>query len=423
MQRIACTPRPNWQQLIIDNGLVYSKSHRPDGTEYDYWREDRLYTFSSLEISILEGATRTLFDMCVEAGDYIVSNPDIMRKMLIPDFTWAQVIKTWNDDPAFQSIYGRFDLCFGEDGSVKVYEFNADTPTCLTETLVQWDWRTAVMTNDDQWNSVWEKLVEGWKRNLTLIEQKLGRKPVVYFAYSSFEESGEDAFNTASLMLACQEAGYATKLIHMEDIELGDADKRFYHGDGEDRAHIDVIFKLYPWEFMVHEKWGREIFRDMERRDGTIWIEAPYKMLWSNKGLMAVLWKLFGDPKSPSYDPEKAAYLIPTWFEGEQPKNLKTYVRKPLLGREGANVEIVINGVKTVEVPGDYGDAWIIQEFTPLPEFEDEEGKAWHPVIGAWVIDGDPAGMAIRESEGYVTDNLSYFSPHSIFDARPPAGY
>ncbi len=433
MQRINSTPRPNWEDIVRGQGLVYSKSHKPDGTVYQYWQEGRYYAFASDEITILEGATATLFDMCVEAGDYIVGNPEIMRKMGIPEFAWPQIIKTWNDEPAYQSVYGRFDFCFDGVNPPKAYEFNADTPTCLTESLVQWDWRTDVKPTEDQWNSIWEKLVAGWTRNLALIEKKLGFKPKVYFAYSSYEESGEDAFNTATLMFACQEAGYETELIFVEDIELGENDKRFYHGDGQDRTHIDVIFKLYPWEFIVYEDFGKAIFADMERigkrnaigeyAGGTIWIEAPYKMLWSNKGLMAVLWKLFGDSASPSYDPEKARFLIPTWFEGEQPPDLKTYVRKPLLGREGANVEIVIDGVKSVEIPGDYGDSWVIQEFTPLPTFNDESGTPWHPVIGAWVIDGDPAGMALRESHGYVTDNLSYFAPHTIYDAAPPAGY
>jgi glutathionylspermidine synthase len=35
------------------------------------------------------------------------------------------------------------------------------------------------------------------------------------------------------------------------------------------------------------------------------------------------------------------------------------------------------------------------------------------------VVDGEPAGLGIRESDGLITDNLSYFVPHTI-DYRPP---
>jgi glutathionylspermidine synthase len=33
-------------------------------------------------------------------------------------------------------------------------------------------------------------------------------------------------------------------------------------------------------------------------------------------------------------------------------------------------------------------------------------------VIGSWVIDGEAAGMGIRESDGPVTNNTSRFVPH-----------
>ncbi|MBL0218756.1 MAG: glutathionylspermidine synthase family protein [Myxococcales bacterium] len=35
-----------------------------------------------------------------------------------------------------------------------------------------------------------------------------------------------------------------------------------------------------------------------------------------------------------------------------------------------------------------------------------------HPVIGSWVIGGEPAGIGIRETAGYVTNNVARFVPH-----------
>jgi glutathionylspermidine synthase len=43
-------------------------------------------------------------------------------------------------------------------------------------------------------------------------------------------------------------------------------------------------------------------------------------------------------------------------------------------------------------------------------------------VLGAWVVDGEPAGLGIRESDGLVTDNLSFFVPHTIDFTAPQAG-
>ncbi len=425
MQRCAGRPRQDWENIILTDGLVYSPTRKPNGTIMQYWKESAFYSVPLDEVLMLERAAVEIFDMFIAAGDHIVEHPEIMIKMGIPEYAWPQVIKTWNDEPACQSVYGRYDIRFGgldhDDPAMrvpKVYEFNADTPTCLLESAwVQWNWLEHTGQGTDQWNSMLERLTQAWTRNLGLIEQRLGHKPLVHFACSSEEESGEDVLNTWYLRDACEDAGYQTKGIFMESIELRD-DGRFYDDDGD---HLDVIFKLYPWEYMVNEPYGEACFRDMDNiglRDesgaysgGTVWIEPPYKMLWSNKGVLAVLWELYGDT-------ELAKYLIPTWFEGEQPAELTDYVRKPLLGREGANVVIYRGGEATLEVPGDYGEeGFVVQEFAPLPEFPDPAGDTTvHPVLGIWMIDGDPAGLAIRESEGFVTDNLSFFVPHSIPD-------
>jgi len=45
----------------------------------------------------------------------------------------------------------------------------------------------------------------------------------------------------------------------------------------------------------------------------------------------------------------------------------------------------------------------------PLPSFEGH-----HPVIGSWVIGGEPAGIGIRETNGLITGNTSMFVPHII---------
>jgi glutathionylspermidine synthase len=41
-------------------------------------------------------------------------------------------------------------------------------------------------------------------------------------------------------------------------------------------------------------------------------------------------------------------------------------------------------------------------------------------VLGAWVVDGEAAGLGIRESDGLITDDLSFFVPHTIDYVRPP---
>jgi len=120
-------------------------------------------------------------------------------------------------------------------------------------------------------------------------------------------------------------------------------------------------------------------------------------MILSNKAILAVLWELFPD----------CPYLLPTYFEK---KNLLNYARKPLLSREGANIDLVINNTTLLQTSGEYGEeGYIYQQLFELPAYEGN-----YPVIGSWVIGQEPAGIGIRESDGLITNNLSRFVPHLI---------
>ena len=205
--------------------------------------------------------------------------------------------------------------------------------------------------------------------------------------------------NVAYVQDTAAQAGHPTRSLAVEQIGwnplLGFVDMA-------DR-HIERIFKLYPWEWMVTEPFAQHCLDWMgESVNQTVWIEPIYKMLWSNKGVLPVLWELF--PGHPN--------LLATYFD--HPAHLPEYVRKPLLSREGENIEIFApdHGVR-LETGGDYGaEGFVYQEFAPVPARDGPN----HPVIGAWVVDGEPAGMGIRESDGLITDNLSRFVPHLIED-------
>jgi len=121
-------------------------------------------------------------------------------------------------------------------------------------------------------------------------------------------------------------------------------------------------------------------------------------MLWSNKGILALLWELF--PGHP--------YLLETYRDS--PRNLRDYVKKPLLSREGANIEIHADG-KTIANEGPYGDeGHVYQQLASLSSFD---GR--YPIIGSWyVTDQGPGGIGIRESDTRITDNRSRFVCHVI---------
>ncbi len=90
---------------------------------------------------------------------------------------------------------------------------------------------------------------------------------------------------------------------------------------------------------------------------------------------------------------------------------MTSFARKACLSREGANVQIVRNGEEVERPESAYGDGPVIyQALYDLPLTD-----GGYPVIGSWIVDGEPAGMGIREA-GLVTGNLARFIPHIIQD-------
>ena len=104
--------------------------------------------------------------------------------------------------------------------------------------------------------------------------------------------------------------------------------------------------------------------------------------------------------------------LLPTFFE-DDPKAASlgnSFVRKPLLSREGANIELVCGGMTVAEQKGPYGaEGFIRQALASLPDFSSQ-----HPVLGSWLVDHAPCGLSIREDENPITGNTSRFLPHAI---------
>ena len=299
--------------------------------------------------------------------------------MCIPPEAIPHIIETWEQEPP--ALYGRIDLAY--DGNhLKLLEYNADTPTSLVEASVtQWCWLQDCFPQTDQFNSIHEKLIAKWRDLLPYIKQP------VYFGYEPVEE---DRITIEYLRDTANQASLRSAAIAMHDIGWQAAANQFVDL-GKQPMH--TIFKLYPWETLLKDAFGPHALAAMRQ---TQWIEPIWKMLWSNKALLAILWELF-----PNHE-----LLLPAFLDG--PRDLGSYVRKPFFGREGANVTVSLSGITMESTSGSHAeDAFVYQKYSDLAT----SGRT-HAVLGSWLIDGEPAGIGIRESDGYVTTNTSRFVPH-----------
>ncbi|MDX3194547.1 glutathionylspermidine synthase family protein [Streptomyces sp. MN03-5084-2B] len=388
MYRDRREPRRDWQRIVEEQGLVYGTPARDSsGRVRPYWDESVHYVFEMDEVLSLEADVELLHSMCLEAVDNVVTTEGY-RRFGIPEWVWPHIAESWKrQDP---HVYGRFDLRYDGKSPAKLLEYNADTPTTLLEaSLLQWHWKTDVFPDDDQWNSIHEKLVERW----SFLQDKLPSNEL-HFTWSAADPSGEDNVTTAYLQETAAEAGLDTVGLAIEEIGWDPVLKRFV--DLEE-AQMATVLKLYPWEWVVDEEFGRHAVESLPR---TLWIEPLWKMILSNKTLLAILWENY--PGHPN--------LLPAF--ADDPGLLTEYVRKPKLGREGANVQIVATGYET-QTDGVYGaEGFVYQAFDPLPEFD-----GYRPALGAWIVGDSSAGLGIRETGGLVTDDGAAFVPHRIVES------
>ena len=375
MERNNIDKRPDWQAKVESLGFGFHSTDNP------YWDESAYYSFTASEIEAIEKATVKLYEKCLGAVQHVIDNK-LYAKFHIPEKFIPYIEKTWDDD--HPSVYGRFDLCH-KNGKIKMLEFNADTPTSLYEAgIVQWFWLQDVDKNRDQFNSIHEKLIAHWKYLKPYLQP--GK-----LHFTCVKESLEDLTNTEYLRDCAMQAGIETKLVFTDDIGWDEEGLQFIDMENEP---MNNIFKLYPWEWLVSERFGENILADANK---AFWMEPAWKMILSNKAILPILWELYPD----------CEYLLPAYFED---KGMADYVKKPILSREGANIQLVKHYGTLEKTEGLYGaEGFIYQQLFTLPDFNDN-----YPVIGSWVIGGEPAGIGIREGKELITDNTSRFVPHLI---------
>jgi glutathionylspermidine synthase len=385
MRRIAVNPRANWQKKVQSVGLLF---HSPEpsirGTvgaaSHPYWNESAYYELNATEVDKIEAATYELQARCLDAAQHII-NKKLYDRLAIPECAVPLMEKAWEEEPP--ALYGRFDLAWDGDhhSQPKLLEYYADTPTSLVEAaVVQWYWLQECFPDADQFNSLHEKLVAKWQDLMPYVEQP------VYFAHL---DDIEDLVTITYLRDTAEQAGLRTASISMRNIGWDWMKREFVDTCGK---RMKTIFKLYPWEGMLHDEFGKFA---IESYSHVQWIEPIWKMLLSNKALLAILWELFPNHQN----------LVPAYLEG--PRDLAEYVKKPLLSREGANIELYKSGNR-IRTNGEYGDeGFVYQALAPMFQIDDN-----YAVIGSWMIDQEAAGIGIRESVGPITDNLSCFVPH-----------
>jgi glutathionylspermidine synthase len=110
--------------------------------------------------------------------------------------------------------------------------------------VVQWYWLEETHPSSDQFNSIHERLIARWKELTPYI-------PSRRVDFCSMDNA-EDWTTATYLADKAQQAELASSIFMIE--EMGRDGVRFVSPDDQP---LTTVFKLYPWEWMVEEEFGK----------------------------------------------------------------------------------------------------------------------------------------------------------------------
>ena len=237
MRRHAIPARQDWRDRARDMGFAYAEiAGEP------YWDETACWEFSAAEIDMLDDALAEMERISLLAVDHAVRF-NKRAELGIPDGAWPLLVRSW--EKREPSLYGRMDLSWDGNGPPKLLEYNADTPTSLFESsVIQWEWLQCAYPGADQFNSIHEALIAAWGA------MRLPKR--VHF--TCMRDSAEDRGNTDYLRDTALQAGLEAPFLFVD--EIGWDGHRFVDLA---RENIQAMFKLYPWEFLLRDSFGRDI--------------------------------------------------------------------------------------------------------------------------------------------------------------------
>lgn len=344
-----------------------------------YYDERAAYVFSEAEIETLYDASLELERMIGEAVDHVIAKKRYGELGIPENLARYAADCRRNGHP---SVYGRMDLIYDGIHPPKLLEYNADTPTALFEAAVlQWEWLKAQHPECDQFNSIHEALIAAWAKLKT--QSGLNR-----LTLTGMLDEDDDRMTLAYMEDVAHQAGWRT--FPMQIADLGFDGRGFVDTEG---VYVQALFKLYPWDWMAQEAF----FEHVVRLDTAV-MESAWRVIASSKGLLPILWELF--PNHPN--------LLAASFTNDAV--LGARVSKPVLGREGSDILLFDVAGVSPPPPGPYADQRrIFQSYHPLPDFD-----GWFPVIGSWIIDGEPCGIGVREDQNRITALGAKFRPHRM---------
>ncbi|MEC0372865.1 glutathionylspermidine synthase family protein [Paenibacillus chibensis] len=361
-----------------------------DLEEEEYWL-DQLVVMKQETYEELEQASIRLWSILDRTVRYVHGNRQLYELIGIPDVLWDMLDICPLPAENRISRYARFDYAVAHDGSIKLYELNADTPTGYVEASIVTPWMCSEAGVDSPNRQMKGIVAEAWG-----VEQPDTAACIAY---------GEHLEDSGTIDALVKHSGLDMTCVDCLDLTIDEGIVK----DGSGRE-IKRMFALYPKEWMAVDDGGDALAYAIETGKLTLF-NPPHSILLQSKGLMAAVWGLFELGLLYNEDEREAIaeYILPTY---NKPVFSGSYVSKSMFGREGGSVRM-FDSSGELEIKDE--DGFDTSELFPtvyqmranLPEIETVVGKR-RLLTGMFMINGKPCGLLGRAG-GLITGNTSHF--------------
>ena len=363
----------------------------------------RYFTISDSAEQELIRATNELHLMYLYATDKVLKDNNLLHYFNIPEILWPRLRLSWQQR-RYQMISGRLDFCMDERG-LKVYEYNADSASCHTETsiiLQKWAIQAGLTEGTNPGEGLLNSLASCWKH--------IDAKPFVHIMQ---DNDSEENYHALFMQKALTQAGFSSKILCGLDALHWDKQGRLV--DDEDRQ-VTCVWKTWAWETVLeqlrqeseaqtaglpirtgHPENAVRLIDVLLRPEVSVF-EPLWTVIPSNKAILPVLWSLFPNHR----------YLLESTFELNESLIKKGYAVKPIAGRRGSDIQLVSNQEQILDkTVGRFAKQEnIYQELWCLPKVDNR-----YVQICTFTAGGHYGGTCLRSDPSLVIKGESDMQP------------
>lgn len=353
-------------------------------------------------------ATNELHLMYLHATDKVLKDDELLKLFNIPEILWPRLRLSWQNR-RHQMITGRLDFCMDERG-LKVYEYNADSASCHTETaviLAKWAKQAGVKHGEDPGQHLLAALSDSWKHS--------DAKPFVHLMQ---DVDSEEDYHALFMQRTLTHAGIDSKILHgLDELHWNTLGQLV---DGDNRV-VNCVWKTWAWETALDQlraeseadyaappiRTGHEANQvrliDVLLRPEVTVFEPLWTLIPSNKAILPILWSLFPHHR----------YLLDTDFEINAELAQTGYAIKPIAGRCGNNIGLVNHDEQMLdETHGKFAQQEnIYQQLWCLPQVAER-----YLQVCTFTVGGHYGGVCLRSDPSLVIKKESDIEPLRILD-------